>query len=276
MDLETIKNRLDSLTNKSKREKVDYNKIFFKPTIGKQVIRVVPSKFNPKNPFTELSFHYGIGKYPMVSPTNFGDKDPIMEFAKQLRQSEDPEDWQLAKKLTPKTRIFLPVIERGKENEGVKLFQFGKQLYEEFLQMAVDEEIGDYSDVSSGRDIKLNTVGPEATGTKYNRTTISPSLKESVLTDDQNLLNTLLEEQPNPKDLYQVKSYEDMKKALQEWIDPSDEDEVEESNESEEETLESEVEDFLEKKPTPSTPKVNKKVKQTPQNKFEDLFDDED
>lgn len=264
MDLETIKNRLDSLTNKTKREKIDYSKVFFKPTIGKQVIRVVPSKFNPSNPFTELSFHYGIGKYPMISPTNFGDKDPIVEFAKQLRQSDDQEDWQLAKKLTPKTRIFLPVVERGKEHEGAKLFQFGKQLYEEFLQMAADEEIGDYSDVLSGRDIKLNTVGPEATGTKYNRTTISPSLKVSKLTDDEDLLNKLLEEQPDPKSLYQVKSYEDMKKTLQEWIEPEEE-EIEET-----ESNGLPEGDIVADKDTSS------KFKQTPQNRFEDLFEEED
>lgn len=267
MDLEAIKNRLDSLTNKNqKREKIDYNKVFFKPSIGKQVIRVVPSKFNSSNPFTELSFHYGIGKYPMISPINFGDKDPIVEFAKQLRQSDDPEDWQLAKKLTPKTRIFLPVIERGKEHEGVKLFQFGKQLYEEFLQMAADEEIGDYSDVLSGRDIKLNTVGPEATGTKYNRTTISPSLKVSKLVEDENLLSKLMEEQPDPKSLYQVKSYEEMKKTLQEWIEP-EEDEVEETETESNGLPEGDI---------TSNKDTSPKFKQTPQNRFEDLFEKED
>ena len=29
-----------------------------------------------------------------------------------------------------------------------------------------------------GRDIKLTTVGPEVTGTPYNKTTISPSMKQ--------------------------------------------------------------------------------------------------
>ena len=38
--------------------------------------------------------------------------------------------------------------------------------------MAADEEIGDYTDIVGGRDIKLTTVGPEVTGTPYNKTTI--------------------------------------------------------------------------------------------------------
>ena len=31
--------------------------------------------------------------------TNWNEKDPIVEFAKNLRKSSDKEDWQLAKKL---------------------------------------------------------------------------------------------------------------------------------------------------------------------------------
>jgi hypothetical protein len=35
-----------------------------------------------------------------------------------------------------------------KKDEGVKLWQFGKEIYESFLQMAADEEVGDFTDVS--------------------------------------------------------------------------------------------------------------------------------
>ena len=96
--------------------------VFWRPSVGKQVVRVVPSKYNKKNPFTEMYFHYGIGKNTMVSPVNWDEKDPIVEFAKQLRTTSDKENWRLAKKLDPKMRIFVPVIVRGEEAEGVKLW----------------------------------------------------------------------------------------------------------------------------------------------------------
>jgi hypothetical protein len=124
----------------------------------------VPSKYNKANPFSELYFHYGIGDRPIISPTNWGDKDPIVEFAKQLRSTGDKENYRLARKLDPKMRVFVPVIVRGEEAEGVKLWGFGKELYMEFLSMAEDEDIGDYTDIMTGRDFTLTTVGPEVTG----------------------------------------------------------------------------------------------------------------
>ncbi len=61
--------------------------------------------------------------------------------------------------------------------------------------MAADEEVGDFSDIMSGRDIKLVTVGPESTGTAYNKTSIAPSMKTSALSEDSKLIEKWLEEQ---------------------------------------------------------------------------------
>ena len=35
------------------------------------------------------------------------EKDPIVEFAKNLRKSSDKEDWQLAKKIEPKKKSYI-------------------------------------------------------------------------------------------------------------------------------------------------------------------------
>ena len=56
MDLNAIKNKLSSLQQqKTKGGGADKN-IFWKPSVGKQVVRIVPSKFNKANPFTEVYF----------------------------------------------------------------------------------------------------------------------------------------------------------------------------------------------------------------------------
>ena len=221
MDLDVIKQRLDSLNKQTNNSGGGNKNLFWKPSIGKQVIRVVPFKYNASNPFTEMKFYYGIGdKRVMASPTNWGEKDPIVEFTKQLRQTNDKENWRLAKKLDAKVRIFAPVVVRGEESEGVKLWQFGKEIYQEFLNMAADEEIGDFTDIMSGRDIKLTTVGPEVTGTPYNKTSIGPSMKTSPLSEDESLVKTLLEEQADPKKVFKPLSYDEMKQALQEWLSP--------------------------------------------------------
>ncbi len=106
MDLNEMRNRLSAMQSKqSGKGGGEKKSVFWKPSVGKQVIRVVPSKYNKKNPFTEMYFHYGIGKNTMVSPINWGEKDPIVEFAKQLRTTSDKENWRLAKKLDPKMRM---------------------------------------------------------------------------------------------------------------------------------------------------------------------------
>jgi hypothetical protein len=204
----------------------------------------------------------------MASPTNWGEKDPIMEFAKQLRQSNDKENWRLAKKLDAKTRIFAPVVVRGEESEGVKLWQFGKEIYEAFLQLAADEEVGDFTDFSQGRDIKLNTVGPESTGTPYNRTTLGPSMKTSPLSESSDEIEKFLEDQVDPKKVFKPLSYDEMKLALQEWLTPEDDEEI---------TSEPEVAFDNDVKSTPkSNYSLSAKPKQSTSDKFDSLFDDDE
>ena len=266
MDLNEIKKRLESLNKQSSGNTGGGEKknIFWKPKVGKQIVRVVPSKFNPSFPFTEMSFYYGIGNNTMASPANWGEKDPIREFAKQLRQSSDKENWRLAKKLDAKVRIFVPVVVRGEESEGVKLWQFGKEVYQEFLNMGADEEIGDYTDIMEGRDIKLTTVGPDVTGTTYNKTSVSPSLKESPLSSDKKELERFMDEQPDPMGVFKKYTFEEVKQALQSWLTP------EEENGEEEEIAVSPSQvssNFSMNKPEPKKSKADK---------FDDLFGDDD
>ena len=225
MNLDAIKKKLESMqTPKSSGGSSTNTFPRFKPSIGKQTVRVVPFKYNKEFPFTEMKFYYGIGsKKVIASPLNWSEKDPIAEFAKQLRGTNDKENWRLAKTLDPKTRIYAPVIVRGEESEGVQMWEFGKEIYEAFLQMAADEEVGDFTDIMTGRDIKLVTVGPDVTGTKYNKTTIQPSMKTSVLSDDNKELELWLDDQVNPKESYKMLPFDDIKAALQEWLAPEDE-----------------------------------------------------
>ena len=106
------------------------------------------------------------------------------------------------------------------------MWEFGKEIYEAFLQMAADEEVGDFTDIMNGRDIKLTTVGPDTTGTPYNRTTISPSMKQTQLSNDKNSVETWLDDQQNPKETYNTLPFDDIKAALQEWLAPEEEGEI--------------------------------------------------
>ena len=270
MDLNEIRNRLNAMQSKAAPKSGERKNVFWKPTVGKQVVRVVPSAANKSNPFTEMFFYYGIGNKVMASPANWGEKDPIAEFAKQLRQTSDKDNWRLAKKLDAKLRIFAPVIVRGEENEGVKLWQFGKELYMEFLNLADNEDVGDFTDPVSGRDITITTVGPEVTGTAYNKSTIMPKIKESALSEDASEVASWLETQPNPMEVFKRYSFDEIKDALQGWLAP---DEAEEGDIIDDEKEEEVMASTPQKNYTLKTPGVAKASKA---DQFDSLFEEDD
>ena len=277
MDLNLLKQKLNNLQQKTTpTQKTDYSTIFWRPSIGKQQIRIVPSAHNPNNPFTELLFYYGITNKVMVSPLNFGEKDPIAAFAGKLREGEyNKENYVLAKKLDPKPRTFVPIIVRGEEDKGVRLWQFGKQIYEELLSMAMDDEIGDYTDIVNGRDFSLETVGPESSGTNYNKTSVRPRMKTTPLTDDKDLVEKWLNEQPNPTDVFKRFSFDEMKSALAKWLSPEDEEESQTATFESVEKVEAPTGDLpWEKSEEKNYNLDTTKVKKTKVDEFDSLFEE--
>jgi hypothetical protein len=221
MDLKLISSKLEQLQTKpgqNNNQKFDRSQYFWKAPMGKSQVRFVPYKENKENPFTEVFFHYGIGSRTMISPINYGDKDPIVEFSKELRKTSEPENWRLAKKLEPKMRVFAPVIVRGEENKGVRFWEFGKQVYQELLSYAADEDYGDFTDVVSGLDMTVEVVQ----GNPYPQTSLRVKPKQSVLSDDNAEVEKWLSDQPELLKYYRRVSYDDMKTALQDWLNPED------------------------------------------------------
>jgi len=264
MDLSLLKQKLDGLQQKqsSNSQKTDYTKIFWRPSIGKQQIRIVPSAFNSANPFKELKFYYGITNKVMISPLNFGEKDPIHLFSQKLREEYNKENYILAKKLDAKNRVFVPVVVRGEEDKGVRLWQFGKMVYEELLALAVDDEIGDYTDIVNGRDLTVETVGPEATGTPYNKSSVRVRLKTTSLSENKDTVETWLNEQPNPEELFKRYTFDEMKSALEKWLSPE---------------VDSEEVNTTPAAPTTSNFSLDTtKAKQSKVDQFDSLFDDKE
>lgn len=215
MNLDAIRAKLDDLNKSSEpREKVDYSKIYWNPSIGNHEIRIVPSAYDPANPFSEVKMHYNVGKYPMAALSNYGKQDPIEEFVAELKKTNDKDNWSLAGKLNPRTRYFAPVIVRGEEDMGVRLWSFGVNIYKALLSLAADEEIGDFTDVMSGTDIKLE----KKKGNPYPETTIRPKRSDSVLSEDNEKVALWLKEQPNALEVQTELPYDFIKKQLTAYI----------------------------------------------------------
>ena len=272
MDINAIKQRLNTLQSTNtpgKKEKIDYSKVYWKPKEeGKYQIRIVPSKLNPQNPFQEVFVHYGFGKFPIYALTNWGEKDPIVEFASQLRKTNDKENWSLAKKLDPKMRVFAPVIVRGEEEKGVRLWEFGKEIYMQLLGIAEDEDYGDYTDINEGRDFTVDVVKGDIGGRQGLKSSIRIKPKTTPLSADASSVKTFLNEQPVLLEIQRKMDFEAIKEVLQHWLSPEDAgDDVEEVDE---EVVEAAAPTKNYALKTPAAPKASKV------DTFDSLFEDEE
>ena len=216
INLDAIRGRLNKLQSTTSK-KVE----LWKPAPGKHTIRLVPYKFNKENPFIELFFHYNINNKSYLSPSSFGRPDPIVEFADKLKRMGDKEDWKAAKKMEPKLRTFVPVLVRGEEGEGVRFWGFGKTVYQEILGYMADPDYGDITDPTTGRDITVEIVSAEDSGTSYPVTTIRVKPKETPLVESAEETKKFLTNQMEITDLYQELTYSELKSVLEGWLNPS-------------------------------------------------------
>lgn len=244
MDINAIKQRLSSLQSSNstgKKEKVDYSKFYWKPKQeGKYQIRFVPSahpsifKEHEIAPFQEIFVHYGFAKFPVYALTNWGEKDPIVEMANKLREAGGSENWKLAKKLDPKMRVFAPVIVRGEEDKGVRLWEFGKEIYVQLLGIAEDEDYGDFTDIKEGRDFTVEIVPNDSgIGGKIKIGSIRIKPKTSSLSSDASQIKTWLSDQPNILEIQKKSTFEDIKGMLTNFLNPEAEETAVEEEENE-------------------------------------------
>ena len=218
LDLSKLKSRLNSLSNTNQK-----SNLIWKPKPGKQVVRIVPYKYEPDNPFIELKFHYNINNKTYLSPDSFGRPDPIVEFSNRLKKTGSKEDWQMGRKMEPKMRTFAPVIVRGEEGEGVKFWGFGKQVYQELLSIISDPDFGDITDLTGGRDIVVEFKTAEG-GASFPETSIRVKPNVSVAIDPKNAqLLDALKSQVNILDLFPEFSYEELKEVMDKWLNPDTE-----------------------------------------------------
>ena len=218
IDLDAIRKKLNNLQSQTNR-----TSSLWKPEPGKQQIRIVPYQHDKDNPFLELYFHYDLGDKNYLSPATFGKADPVVEFAEKLKATGNREDWQMARKMEPKMRTYVPVLVRGQESEGVKFWGFGKLVYQELLGVIADPDYGDITDPMNGRDILVEFTPAEGPG-QFPKTSIRVKPNVTALTEDKNIAEKVANHQPNLSDIFKEPSYDELKEALANWLNPEGDD----------------------------------------------------
>ena len=218
MDLNAIKSKLTQLQSTTSTKDN-----FWKPEPGTTLVRIVPYKHNKDNPFIELYFHYNLGNNKTyMSPVSFGRPDPVEEFANKLKSTGNKDEWIQGKRLEPKMRTFVPVVVRGREDEGVKFWGFGKTVYQELLGVIADPDYGDITDPTTGRDVGIERQTPAEAGNQYGKTTVRVKPNQTPITENATLLESIFENQSDLTELYTEPTYDDLKEALSNFLNPSD------------------------------------------------------
>ena len=276
MDLNLAKQKLAAAQNKGNqtREKIDYTKIFFKPKPGKYQVRILPNKYDKAWPIREVQFHYGFAKGPILALSNWQEADPIADFAKQLRKSADKEDWQLAKKIEPKSRFFAAVVVRGEEHLGARLWEFGKLTNDQLVGIAADDDYGDFTDITDGRDFTIEATEDVIAGRKGIKCNLRVKPKTSPISEDAALVEKLLNEQPDILGINRKYTYDALKDILSKWLNPEDEAATETPIASKDEDEEDDFLNEINKPVTPAYTLENNAAKTSNADKFDNLFND--
>ena len=228
IDMSKMKSKLNSVQNRGQSRTSQ----FWRPTDGDQTIRIVPTADG--DPFKEYWFHYNVGKNSgFLSPKkNFGEDDPLDSFVRQLFNEGTEESIKMAKNLMARQRFFSPVIVRGEEDKGVRIWGYGKTVYEQLLNLVLNPEYGDITDPQSGTDLQLNYGKPA--GAAFPQTKLMPSRRTSAICPDISEAECaeLLESIPDFSTLFEKKSSEDVQRMLDEYLadDESAEDMSTETN----------------------------------------------
>jgi hypothetical protein len=168
-----------------------------------------------------MYFYYNIGNNPgLLAPYQYDKPDPVQELITKLRDDSSKESYELAKKLYPKMRTFAPVVVRGDEDRGVRLWSFGKMVYQDLLNLMLDEDYGDITDNETGRDIRVTCEKPP--GRQFATTSVTPRGAVTPLTSDADQLTSWVDNIPSPSDLYELKTYNALEKLVNDWLNGDD------------------------------------------------------
>jgi hypothetical protein len=214
LNIEALRAKLNQFTRQN-----DRGDALWKPTEGKTEIRIVPWKDNPSNPFIELYFHY-LGNKTHLSPTSYGNRDPIAEFADALASGGSKDDYAQARPFRPKLRTYIPIIVRGEESQGVRFYSFGKTVYTDILAIIADPDYGDITDVATGTDLVLEYIPQEKSDTSFAKTMVRAKRNPSPLHPDPAVVQKFLTEQPDLRAIFKEPTYEELKVFLERYLDP--------------------------------------------------------
>jgi len=205
IDFSKIKEKVSQLSGNRKSD-------LWKPTLGeKHELRIVPwPDGNDGQPFKERVFYYGIGTgRAILAPYQFKKDDPVMELKNKLEADEETREF--SKQFWGKRRYYAPVIVRGEEDQGVRLWGFGKMICQSlYNDMLAD--FGDITDIEEGRDITVEQK--KQPGKQWADTDVRPRIKQTPLAGSADKIKEFVDSVPDIDTIYTLISTEEIEKRI--------------------------------------------------------------
>lgn len=178
-----------------------------------------------------IQFYLGQNLGSITSPATFDEPCPFMDKYQELKNSDDPDDQELAGRLVPKRRYIVGGTvykdEKGKEVDPDKIckpIQIPRSVYQDIIDLYLDEDDwGDMTDQEDGYDIKITRSGSGKNDTSYSVTAcpkrgeINPKYIKPI-----NLEEVIRN---------QMKSYDELEEVLAKFLNEDFEEEEEDTKE---------------------------------------------
>ena len=122
----------------------------------------------------------------------------------------------MAKNLSARQRFFSPVVVRGEEDKGVRIWGYGKTAYRELLSLVLNPDYGDITDPSEGTDLVINYGKPP--GAQFPQTNITPRRRASELSESEEKAAAWLDSIPDAASLFDRKTPQEVQEMLDEFL----------------------------------------------------------
>lgn len=241
LNMAKVKEQLAAAKRTVKKTSTNTNsrlkELIWKPEEGENLIRIVPNQYQDDTPFIKLTFHYQFTaningeekNVTYISPSNFGKPDPVVELSERLKASGDRKLWGKGKSLEPKARTYVPIIVRGKEEEGVKYWGFGVTIFDQLVSAMDEPDYADMIDLNNGNDIKVefvpaeksNKVSPDGRKFPDTKIFIKPKPRPVITPDNpkaKEILEKITKQQPVLTEAWTCPEYDVLAAALEKFL----------------------------------------------------------
>lgn len=204
MDIDALRAMVQRMN--PERKDNPHRELWFKPTEDPTVVRILPNPTAENNvPFFEVYWHYDIaGERSVACPKHLdGSPCPICDLADDFRsrsgKGKDDPNFKIFLDLQARPRVYAPIVIRGREDEGVKLWGFPGSIFQYLVEKAANPDWGDFTHPINGRDITVQLLKPgtNANPGKYPRPSADLKPGTSPVFKDKDRIKDLLAAIPN-------------------------------------------------------------------------------